>query len=292
MLSDSLKSWKKWNGIAKDRIQVWFAAGSPNHVVETQMQKLSTAAHSYGIPVTMHLAESKSDADCLSSLGHIAGLYAQAVGLLSPSTVFAHAVYINKTSDIHLLSPSGFHISHCPTSNSKLASRISPVPELFAAGVNVSLGTDGGPCNNTSDMLQEMKWAAMVYNTPGDTATIPAETVLEMATINGAKAFGLHHLIGSLEIGKRADLLALNVHKAKLQPCVNSVSNVVYAATGQDVHVVVIDGRIVVEGGKLLTMDEEEIIQAANQALALSPQAMHTWKPPKQAKDPTDMVAV
>jgi cytosine/adenosine deaminase-related metal-dependent hydrolase len=116
-------------------------------------------------------------------------------------------------------------------------------------------------------MFQEMRWTAMVHNTPGDAARITAETVLEMATINGAKALGLHHLIGSLEIGKRADFVALNVQKTTLQPCVNPVSNVVYGATGRDVHVVVVDGRIVVEGGKLLTMDEEEIIKAANQAI-------------------------
>ncbi|KAF7160168.1 hypothetical protein CNMCM5623_005683 [Aspergillus felis] len=267
MLPDSLKSWQKWNGVANDRIRVWFAAGNPDCVVETQMRKLSTAAHSYGIPVTMHLAECKGDADYFSSIGHTAGSYAQAVGLLSPSTVFAHAVYINKSSDVPLLSSSGAHISHCPTSNSKLASGICPVPDLLAAGLNVSLGTDGNVCNNTSDMFQEMKWTALVHTTPGDAARIPAETILEMATINGAKALGLHHLIGSLEIGKRADFVALNVEKTTLQPCVNPVSNVVYAATGRDVHVVVIDGRIVVEGGKLLTMDEEEIIQAANQAI-------------------------
>ncbi|PKX88617.1 amidohydrolase family protein [Aspergillus novofumigatus IBT 16806] len=249
MLPESLKSWQKWNGVANDRI------------------RLSTAAHSYGIPVTMHLAESKGDADYFSSLGHTAGSYAQAVGLLSPSTVFAHAVYINETSDVPLLSSSGVHISHCPTSNSKFASGICPVPDLLAAGLNVSLGTDGDACNNTSDMFQEMRWTAMVHNTPGDAARITAETVLEMATINGAKALGLHHLIGSLEIGKRADFVALNVQKTTLQPCVNPVSNVVYAATGRDVHVVVVDGRIVVEGGKLLTMDEEEIINAANQAI-------------------------
>ncbi|GIJ92440.1 hypothetical protein Asppvi_011422 [Aspergillus pseudoviridinutans] len=225
MLEDSLKSWQKWNGLQNGRIRVWFAAGNPDCVVETQMRKLSTAACSYGIPVTMHLAESKSDADYFSSIGHTAGSYAQAVGLLSPSTVFAHAVYINKASDVPLLSSSGTHISHCLTSNSRLASGICPVPALLAAGLNVGFGTDGNVCNNTSDMFQEMKWAAMVHNnTPGDAAKIPAETVLEMATTNGAKALGLHHLIGSLEIGKRADFVALHVEKTTLQPCVNPVS--------------------------------------------------------------------
>jgi cytosine/adenosine deaminase-related metal-dependent hydrolase len=141
------------------------------------------------------------------------------------------------------------------------------VPKLLAAGVNVSLGTDGAPCNNTCDLFLEMKQAAIAHNTPENPAPIPAEMVLEMATINGAKALGLDHLIGSLEVGKKADFVALDMNKVALQPCVNPVSNVVYAATGRDVHVVVVNGQIVVEDGRLLTLDEEAILTAAKQTI-------------------------
>ncbi|KAB8068052.1 Metallo-dependent hydrolase [Aspergillus leporis] len=252
LLSGAMKAWEKWNGAANDRIR---------------LKRLSTASRTHGIPITIHLAESKADTEYLASLGFTPAAYAEAVGLLSPLTVLAHAVHVDETLDIPMIASSGAHISHCPTSNSKLGSGTSPVPKLLAAGVNVSLGTDGAPCNNTCDLFLEMKQAAIAHNTPENPAPIPAEMVLEMATINGAKALGLDHLIGSLEVGKKADFVALDMNKVALQPCVNPVSNVVYAATGRDVHVVVVNGQIVVEDGRLLTLDEEAILTAAKQTI-------------------------
>lgn len=207
------------------------------------------------------------DAKYISSLGHTPASYAKSVGLLTPSTVFAHTVHMDKNSDIPAFAASGTHISHCPTSNAKLASGTCPLPDLLEAGVNVSLGTDGCACNNTCDMFLEMRLAALIHNTPEHPAPIRAETALEMATINGAKALGLEDTIGSLEVGKRADFVAINTNKAPLQPCIDPVSNVVYATTGRDVHVVVVDGQLLVEQGKVLTMDEEAVVENANQAI-------------------------
>lgn len=198
---------------------------------------------------------------------HSMSSYAEAVGLLGPLTVLAHAVHIDKALDIPKFASTGTLISHCPSSNSKLVCGTSPVPELLAAGVNVTLGTDGGACNNSLDMFQEMKWAAMLHNKPGDASPVPAELALEMATINGAKALGLDHLIGSLEISKRADFVAIDVRKVTLHPCTNPVSNIVYTATGCDVHVVVVDGQVTVENGNIKMMDEEAIMKMADEAL-------------------------
>lgn len=231
------------------------------------MRRLCTVARESKIPITIHLAESKADSDYFRSLSHSAGSYAEATGLLCSSTVLAHTVHLNKGLDIPRFATAGAHVSHCPSSNSKLGSGISPVQALLKAGVNVTLGTDSGACNNSLDMFQEMKWASMLHNKPGNPAPIPAETALEMATINGAKALGLDYLIGSLEIGKRADFVAIDMRKVELQPRPDPVSNIVYAATGRDVHVVVVDGRITVENGKILTMDEEAIMMTANEAL-------------------------
>jgi cytosine/adenosine deaminase-related metal-dependent hydrolase len=167
-------------------------------------------------------------------------------------------------SDIKLLSASGTHVAHCPTSNAKLASGICRVPDLQNAGVNVGLGTDGAPCNNTNDLLQEMKLAAIIHKSISfDPTAVPAERVLEMATINGAKALGLEDRIGSLEVGKKADFVAIDVRGIHSQPWFNPVSAVVYTATGRDVDVVVVDGKILVKGGELLTMNENEIVQEA-----------------------------
>lgn len=233
------------------------------------MRGTCTVARENGIPITIHLSESKGDHDYFCSLDHSPSSYVDAVGLLGPSTVLAHAVHVDTAVDIPKFAATGTHVSHCPSSNSKLASGISPVPELLAAGVNVTLGADGAACNNSLDIFQEMKWAAMLQNHTRheDAASITAETALEMATINGAKALGLDHLIGSLEIGKRADFVAVDVRKVALHPCINPVSNIVYAATGRDVHVVVVDGQVTVEDGKIRTMDEEAIMKMADEAL-------------------------
>lgn len=146
----------------------------------------------------------------------------------------------------------------------QLASGICRVPDLQNAGVNIGLGTDGAPCNNTCDLLQEMKLAAIIHKGISQNPTVvPAEDVLEMATINGAKALGLGDQIGSLEIGKKADFVAIDVRGLRTQPWFNPVSAVVYTTTGRDVDLVVVNGKIVVQNGVLMTMDEGEIVKEA-----------------------------
>ena len=218
------------------------------------------------IPITMHCAEVAADRAFFASLSppHTPMSYCSSVGLLSPSTVLVHMVHLDD-SDIAALAASGTHVAHCPTSNAKLASGIARVPELLQAGVNVGLGTDGAPCNNTNDLLAEMKLAAIVHKAKSyDPTVVPAEAVLEMATINGAKALGLQELVGSLEVGKRADFVAVDMRKVHLQPYFSPVSALVYSATGQDVVLVVVDGKVVVDGGKVTTMDEEEVWKEAS----------------------------
>jgi cytosine/adenosine deaminase-related metal-dependent hydrolase len=147
---------------------------------------------------------------------------------------------------------------------SRLASGLCRVPDLQRAKVNIGLGTDGAPCNNTCDLLQEMKLAAIIHKgATQDPTVVPAESVLEMATINGAKALGLDDKIGSLNIGKKADFVAIDMRKIHLQPWFNPVSAVVYTATGRDVELVVVDGKVVVNNGELVTMDEQEIVREA-----------------------------
>lgn len=212
-----------------------------------------------GIPITMHCAEVKADRDFFDGQSHTPMSYCNSVGLLGPSTVLVHMVHLDD-SDIAKIAETGTHVAHCPTSNAKLASGICRLPELLGSGVNVGLGTDGAPCNNTNDLLQEMKLAAIIHKAKSyDPTIISAEQVLEMATINGAKALGLQDSIGSLEVGKKADFVAIDMRKCHLQPYFSPVSAVVYSVTGKDVHLVVVDGKEVVKGGNLQTMNEEEV---------------------------------
>ena len=232
-------------------------------VSEDLYKEMSAISRTKGIPITMHCAEVKADRAFFASAGHTPMSYCEEVGLLGPKTVLVHMVHLDD-SDIAKLAETKTHVAHCPTSNAKLASGVCRVVDLQKAGVNVGLGTDGAPCNNSNDLMQEMKLAAIVHKAVSyDPTAVPAENVLEMATINGARALGLEDSIGSLEVGKKADFVAVDVRRVGMQPWFSPVSAVVYSATGRDVDMVVVDGKILVRGGVLLSMDEEEIIREA-----------------------------
>jgi len=212
----------------------------------------------------MHLAEVEADKIYLNERYGLSPVYyAESVGLLGPRTVLVHMVWLNQ-DDIAKLAGTETHVSHNPSSNSKLASGVCKVPQMLASGVNVALGCDGGPSNNDYDLIREMKLAAIIHKAvTNDPLIVPAETVLEMATINGARALGLEREIGSLEAGKKADLVVLDFERLHTTPSLNPISTLVYAATGGEVDMVVVDGQIVVEQGQLLTMDEEEVMEQA-----------------------------
>ena len=232
-------------------------------VSEALYKEMSGLSRTKKIPITMHCAEVKADREFYASLSHTPMSYCEEVGLLGPQTVLVHMVHLDD-SDIAKLAETHTHVAHCPTSNAKLASGICRVPDLQKAGVNVGLGTDGAPCNNSNDLMQEMKLAAIIHKAVSyDPTAVPAETVLEMATINGARALGMEDSIGSLEVGKKADFVAVDVRGVGMQPWFSPVSAVVYSATGRDVDMVVVDGKVVVRGGKLMTMDEREVIREA-----------------------------
>jgi cytosine/adenosine deaminase-related metal-dependent hydrolase len=216
--------------------------------------------------ITVHLAEVKADRDYLGAeYNQTPAEFAEDVGLVGPNTLLVHTVWLD-AHDIDILARTGTHTSHNPCSNAKLASGIAPIPEMLNAGVNVGLGTDGGPSNNTYDLVREMRWASYLHKARTlDPLVMPAETVLEMATINGAKAIGLENEIGSLEVGKQADFVVFDLDKPHVTPSMHPVSTLVYAATGADVDTVVIGGRVVVEHGRAVTLEEERVVREARE---------------------------
>jgi len=256
----------KWNGAANDRVHVWFGPRTPGGVTSELYREMSDYAHQRNMGITMHLAEVEADKIFLNEKYGLSPVYyAESVGLLGPKTVLVHMVWLTQ-ADVDRLSETHTNVSHNPSSNSKLASGVCKVPQMLASGVNVALGCDGGPSNNDYDLIREMKLAAIIHKAvSNDPLVVPAETVLEMATINGARALGLEHEIGSLEAGKKADLVVIDLNRLHTTPSPNPVSSLVYAATGGEVDTVVVDGRVVVEQGQLLTMNEEEVIKQAGQ---------------------------
>jgi 5-methylthioadenosine/S-adenosylhomocysteine deaminase len=212
------------------------------------------------LPLVTHLSETAGEVAQIRSrygrtpVGHLAHL-----GILAPNLLACHCVQLTP-EDIALLQAADVKIAHNPESNMKLASGIAPVPALLAAGLCVALGTDGCASNNDLDLFLEMDTAAKLHKVATlDPTALPAEQVLKMATIDGARALGLEAITGSLEPGKRADLIVIDCRKPHLTPLYHPASHLVYAARGGDVDTVVINGRLVMEKRELRTLDLERI---------------------------------
>lgn len=258
---NTLLAYDRWNGAGEGRLQIWFGPRTPGGVTPSLYDEISRLAQERGMGITIHLSEVREDIDYAVSQGFRSPTeFARAHGLLGPRTVLAHCVWTD-ADDWRILAETGTHVTHNPASNAKTATGIAPVQGMLQAGVNVSIGCDGGPSNNTYDMLRDMRLVSYLANlTEGDPTAVPAETVLEMATLRGAQAMGLEKEIGSLEVGKRADFILVNMDAPHLTPAWDPVSTLVYAACGTDVDTVVIDGKIVMQGRQVLTLDETAIL--------------------------------
>jgi cytosine/adenosine deaminase-related metal-dependent hydrolase len=259
-IANALAMHDRWNGAAGGRIQVWFGPRTPGGVTPELYDRISSLANEREMGITVHLSEVVEDLEYARSQGFRSPTeFAQAHGLLGPRSVLAHFVW-SDDDDWRILADTGTHVTHNPASNAKTATGIAPVHGMLKAGVNVSLGCDGGPSNNTYDLIRDLRLVSYLANIRvGDPTAVPAEEVLEMATVNGAKAMGIWDEVGSIEIGKRADFIVIDMDKPHLTPAPDPVSTIVYAAHGSDVDTVVIDGNIVMRGRKVLTLDEEEI---------------------------------
>lgn len=223
-------------------------------------------ATKYGAPVLIHVAETETELGT-SKKTH-AGLspvaYLQSIGFFGPRTVINHGVWVD-AADMKVLRTHQVAVSHNPESNMKLASGIAPVPEYLANGVTVGLGTDGAASNNDLDMFEAMRFAALLHKVrTGDPRAVPASAALDMATINGARALGLEQQIGSIEAGKRADLVIVSTANARLTPIYDPVSHLVYAVHGEDVRTVMVNGRLLMRDRKMLTLDEPAVLAAAH----------------------------
>jgi 5-methylthioadenosine/S-adenosylhomocysteine deaminase len=222
-------------------------------------------ATKYGVPVLIHVAETETDLKN-SQTAH-AGMspvaYLQSMAFWGPRTVANHGVWVD-AGDMKILRSHQVAVSHNPESNMKLASGIAPVPAYLAAGVTVGLGTDGAASNNDLDMFEAMRFAALLHKVKtGDPRTLPAPAVLEMATIGGAKALGLDQQIGSLENGKRADLVVVSMASARQTPLYDPISHLVYATRGDDVRTVIVNGRVLMRDRKMMTLDESAVLADA-----------------------------
>jgi cytosine/adenosine deaminase-related metal-dependent hydrolase len=252
---------RKWNGIRDGLVRTWVAPRSLGGCSRGLYEEVADLAREERIRVTMHLGEVREDVKyAKQNFGLTPFEFIEEVGLAGPQSLFAHMVWLTE-SDVRRVAKTKANVAHCPSSNLKLASGIPKVPELLKAGANVSLGCDGAPCNNSHDMIREMKLAAVIQKGRLlDPLVMPAYAVLEMATVRGARAMGTESEVGTIEAGKKADLALIDLKKPHLTPYRDIVSNIIYSAMGSDVDSVMVNGRFLLRGGKALTLDEEGII--------------------------------
>jgi len=264
--NETIEMIERWDGRANGRIRVWFGPRSLGACSKPLYEKIAEEAGKRKAGLTMHLCEIKEDVKYARRKFRKSPVaFARDVGLLGPRTVLAHAVWLTD-HDIRILSKARTNISHCPSSNAKLASGIARVPEMLKRNVNVGLGCDGGPSNNTYDMIREMKLAACIHKARLlDPLTMPAERILEMATIGGARAIGMQDKLGTIEPGKLADIVLINLDGVHMVPNNNHVSDLVYAGCGTDVDTVIVDGRILMEHRNVKTLNEMEVIREARE---------------------------
>lgn len=243
-----------------DRIIPALAPHAPYTVSADHLRDVVEIAGNLNAPITMHLAEDKSEHAMIeqrygaSPVRHVASL-----GMLDTPMIAAHMVWPDQ-EEIALLANSKVSAIHNPTSNMKLGAGISPVPAMIAAGVKVGLGTDGAASNNDLDMWEEIRLAALLHKVDkNDPTAMPAETALRLATSMGAEAIGLGEKTGSLEVGKQADMIQVDMSDPRLQPIYDVMSHLVYVTRSSDVVTTIIAGQIVVENGQVTTLDAQEI---------------------------------
>jgi 5-methylthioadenosine/S-adenosylhomocysteine deaminase len=252
------------------KIRVWLGMEHLFYCTPETYHWAAQFAKDYGVGIHTHSSEQKEEVQAVvQHFGKRPIVLFHERGILGPRTVIAHCVWLDD-EEIRLLADTGTAVAHCPVSNAKLACGLAPVPRLQQAGVRVGLGTDGPISNNSLDLFEEMKFASLLQkNALFDASVLPASEVLRMATIEGARCLGLQDQIGSIEVGKQADLVLVDLYKPHLMPIIidgkeNPVLwNLIFAARGSDVHSVFINGECIIDAKQPTRISEKDVLHLA-----------------------------
>jgi 5-methylthioadenosine/S-adenosylhomocysteine deaminase len=264
-IQESLALLEQWHGRAEGRISYCFA---PRFAVSCTRELLSRVAHlarERGVMIHTHASENRTEIEMVErETGERNVAYLHSLGLTGSNVALAHCVHLDD-NELGILANTGTHVAHCPSSNLKLGSGIAPIKEMLERGISVSLGADGAPCNNRLDMFTEMRTAALLQKVLHGAEVLSASRALRLATIDGARTLGLEQEIGSLEKGKRADIILISLDRLHSTPRPTDITSaIVYSAQPCDVQTVVIDGHLVMHDRELLTINEQEVIEEAN----------------------------
>ena len=252
-LDESARLIRQWHG--QGLLRYAYAPRFVLSCTEELLREVGTQAKARGVGIHTHASENRGEIALVRERFGKANIdVLDELGLLGPHTCIAHAIHLSD-DERATLAARGAHVCTCPSSNLKLASGIAQLPEMIAAGINVALGADGAPCNNNLDAFTELRFVALLHKPRSGPRTLPAPEAVRLATLGGAKALGLGDAIGSLEIGKRGDVIAVDVTPLHTIPTASPWSQIAYAAKSCDVRHVAVDGNVVVRDRELLTLD-------------------------------------
>ena len=268
-IKENLELYKNCNAMADGRIKVFFGPHSPYTASEELLIKVRELADEYNMGIHIHVSETQKEIDDVSAEKGLRPFeYLDKIGFLGPDVVAAHCVWLSD-DEIEIIKKHNVKVSHNPCSNMKLASGVAPISKLIENDVCVSIGTDGASSNNNLDLIEELKTASLLQKVSTlDPKVLSSDESIEMATIKGAEALGLDSEIGSVEVGKKADLILIDTNCANMVPDSSSLSsNVIYSANGSNVDTTICNGKILMENKKLTILDEDEIYAKARKAI-------------------------
>ena len=263
-IDESLNLIDEWHGKADGRIRCCFAPRFAVSCTRELLAEVAKLARERGVMIHTHASENKSECEMVeraTGMRNVAYLYS--LGISGGHVMLAHCIHLS-AEEMEMLVRTKSNVAHCPSSNLKLGSGLARVAEMLARKISVSLGADGAACNNRLDMFTEMRTAALLQKLAHGPEILPATRVLRLSTIDGASALGLADDIGSIELGKRADVIMVDLSYLHTTPETDVVSSLVYSAQASDVRTTIIDGHIVMRDRELTTMKEADVIAEAN----------------------------
>ena len=268
-IETNLQLFKNCNNSADGRIKVFFGPHSPYTASEELLKEVRRLADENDIRIHIHVSETQKEInDSIDEKGMRPFEYLDSIGFLGPDVVCAHSVWLSD-EEIEIIKKHDVKISHNPCSNMKLASGIAPISKLLENDICVGIGTDGASSNNNLDLIEELKTASLLQKVSTlDPKVLTSDEALAIGTINGARVLGLEDEIGSVEVGKKADLILIDTNCANMVPnSSNLSSNIIYSANGSNVDTTICNGQILMENKKLTTLDEQDIYKKAREAI-------------------------
>lgn len=268
-IEKNMNLFKNYHNTADGRIKVFFGPHSPYTASEELLKEVRKLADENNIKIHIHVSETQKEIDDVSAEKGLRPFeYLDSIGFLGPDVLCAHCVWLSD-EEIEIIKKHDVKISHNPCSNMKLASGIAPVKKLLDNDICVAIGTDGASSNNNLDIIEELKTASLLQKVSTlDPEALNSDEALAMGTIEGAKALGLDDEIGTIEVGKKADLILIDTNNANMIPDSSKLSsNIIYAANGFNVDTTICNGQILMENRQLTTLDEQDIYKKAKEAI-------------------------